>query len=79
MADKKDILSNVVPIDDSKAEQDKAILESMTKPFDAAREKLISKAVDKLNSFPSCLRNYADQLYSILFLGEAVRHYRQIR
>jgi len=47
MADKKDILSNVVPIDDSKAEQDKAILESMTKPFDAAREKLISKAVDK--------------------------------
>jgi hypothetical protein len=49
MPDKKDkdLLSNVVPIDDSKADQDIAILEQLKKPFDEAREKLISKAVDQ--------------------------------
>ena len=41
------ILSKVVPLDDAKADQDRAILEQLKKPFDAAREKLISKAVDQ--------------------------------
>jgi hypothetical protein len=50
MADKKDkkaILSKVVPLADKEIDQDIALLESFKKPFDEAREKLISKAVDQ--------------------------------